>query len=187
MLDVNGYVAEASVDNFFIVTDRALLTPPTATNLKGVTRETRARDCAASSGSRRRKSRSRCSTSGPRRKRSSAGPAAEVVPVVSVDDRAIGGRRDRPGDRTDHGRVPRARARRRARRSIKSQLQRASRRRMIGVSGCKVDELGLRDGEIALAPRYCRNAVERPHHRLSRDPRHDAAPQSAGPSTARGG
>jgi branched-chain amino acid aminotransferase len=40
LLDGQGYVAEASVDNFFIVTEQALLTPPTATNLKGVTRET---------------------------------------------------------------------------------------------------------------------------------------------------
>src|SRR5882757_7517373 len=39
MLDGQGYVAEATVDNFFIVTERALLTPPTATNLKGITRE----------------------------------------------------------------------------------------------------------------------------------------------------
>src|SRR4051812_22713655 len=40
MLDGQGYVAEATVDNFFIVSEHALLTPPTATNLKGVTRET---------------------------------------------------------------------------------------------------------------------------------------------------
>ena len=40
MLDGQGYVAEATVDNFFIVTEHALLTPPTATNLKGITRET---------------------------------------------------------------------------------------------------------------------------------------------------
>src|SRR5919202_6502175 len=40
MLDASGYVAEATVDNFFIVTGRGLVTPPTATNLKGVTRET---------------------------------------------------------------------------------------------------------------------------------------------------
>ena len=39
-LDHNGYVAEATVDNFFIVVDRTLMTPPTATNLKGITRET---------------------------------------------------------------------------------------------------------------------------------------------------
>src|SRR6185503_19741855 len=40
MLDAQGYVAEATVDNFFIVTEHGLLTPPPATNLKGVTRET---------------------------------------------------------------------------------------------------------------------------------------------------
>src|SRR5436190_648116 len=40
MLDVNGYVAEATADNVFIVTARGLATPPTATNLNGVTRET---------------------------------------------------------------------------------------------------------------------------------------------------
>src|SRR5215216_6009528 len=40
MLDAQGYVAEATVDNFFIVIDHSLLTPPTATNVKGVTRET---------------------------------------------------------------------------------------------------------------------------------------------------
>ena len=38
MLDGQGYVAEATVDNFFIVSGDALLTPPTATNLKGITR-----------------------------------------------------------------------------------------------------------------------------------------------------
>jgi branched-subunit amino acid aminotransferase/4-amino-4-deoxychorismate lyase len=34
MLDAQGYVAEATVDNFFIVTGHALVTPPTATNPK---------------------------------------------------------------------------------------------------------------------------------------------------------
>src|SRR5581483_5038342 len=38
--DHNGYVAEATVDNFFIVTEQGLVAPPTATNLKGITRET---------------------------------------------------------------------------------------------------------------------------------------------------
>lgn len=40
MLDVNGYVAEATADNIFIVHSGCLTTPPTATNLKGITRET---------------------------------------------------------------------------------------------------------------------------------------------------
>ena len=38
LLEHGGYVAEATVDNVFIVTDHALVAPPTATNLKGVTR-----------------------------------------------------------------------------------------------------------------------------------------------------
>ena len=78
------------MDNFFIVTDHALVTPPTATNLKGVTRETLL-------GARRE----------PRHpgrgeavhavrgldgdaKRSSAGPAPKSCRCVSVDDRTIG-------------------------------------------------------------------------------------------------
>jgi branched-subunit amino acid aminotransferase/4-amino-4-deoxychorismate lyase len=73
MLDGQGYVSEATVDNFFIVTDHALLTPPTATNLKGVTRETLL-GVAVALGIKARRSRSRCSTSGRRRKRSSAAP-----------------------------------------------------------------------------------------------------------------
>src|SRR5262249_33715891 len=39
MLDRDGYVAEATADNIFIVTDQGLVTPPTTTNLKGITRE----------------------------------------------------------------------------------------------------------------------------------------------------
>jgi len=39
LLDLQGYVSEASADNFFIVTNHALVTPPTSTNLPGVTRE----------------------------------------------------------------------------------------------------------------------------------------------------
>ena len=40
LLDDRGFVAEATADNVFIGTPRGLLTPPTATNLKGITRET---------------------------------------------------------------------------------------------------------------------------------------------------
>src|SRR5262245_15421857 len=40
LLDREGYVAEGSADNVFIVTERALVTPPTSTNLRGITRET---------------------------------------------------------------------------------------------------------------------------------------------------
>src|SRR5258708_6410743 len=40
LLDRDGHAAEATADNVFIVTDRALVTPPTSTNLRGITRET---------------------------------------------------------------------------------------------------------------------------------------------------
>src|SRR5262249_28985185 len=40
LLDSNGFVAEASADNVFIVTSTGLATPPIATNLNGITRET---------------------------------------------------------------------------------------------------------------------------------------------------
>ena len=75
MLDAQGYVAEATADNIFIVTATGWLTPPTATNLHGITRETlielarRPRHPHAKSG------RSRCSTCGPRARCSSAEPA----------------------------------------------------------------------------------------------------------------
>src|SRR6267143_956101 len=37
MLDIQGYVSEASADNFFIVQNHSVITPPTSTNLPGVT------------------------------------------------------------------------------------------------------------------------------------------------------
>ena len=40
MLDQNGFVAEGSADNIFIVKDGRLLTPPTVTALPGITRDT---------------------------------------------------------------------------------------------------------------------------------------------------
>lgn len=39
MLDTIGHVSEASADNFFIVRNHGIVTPPTQTNLPGVTRE----------------------------------------------------------------------------------------------------------------------------------------------------
>ena len=89
MLDTNGYVAEATVDNFFIVTARGLLTPPTATNLKGITRET-ILGLAASLGIRADEMPLTLFDVWTAREAFICGTAAEVVPVVSVDDRVIG-------------------------------------------------------------------------------------------------
>jgi branched-chain amino acid aminotransferase len=89
MLDAQGYVAEATVDNFFIVTDRALLAPPTATNLKGITRETLL-GVAVSLGIRTEESPFTLFDVWTAKEAFICGTAAEVVPVVSVDDRVIG-------------------------------------------------------------------------------------------------
>jgi branched-chain amino acid aminotransferase len=40
MLDASGYVSEGTADNIFIARDGLLMTPPTSSNLRGVTRET---------------------------------------------------------------------------------------------------------------------------------------------------
>jgi branched-chain amino acid aminotransferase len=89
MLDVQGYVAEATVDNFFIVTDHALMTPPTATNLKGVTRETLLA-LAATLGIKVEEKPFTLFDVWTAREAFICGTAAEVVPVVSVDERVIG-------------------------------------------------------------------------------------------------
>ncbi len=40
LLDINGYVSEATADNIFYIRHGVVGTPPTATNLKGITRAT---------------------------------------------------------------------------------------------------------------------------------------------------
>jgi branched-chain amino acid aminotransferase len=89
MLDGQGYVAEATVDNFFIVTERALLTPPTATNLKGITRET-ILEIAASLGIAAEERPFTLFDVWTSKEAFICGTGAEVVPVLSVDDRVIG-------------------------------------------------------------------------------------------------
>ena len=89
MLDAQGYVAEATVDNFFIVTDHALVTPPTATNLKGVTREALLA-VAVGLNIRTEEKPFTLFDVWTAREAFICGTGAEVVPVVSVDGRTIG-------------------------------------------------------------------------------------------------
>ena len=89
MLDGQGYVAEATVDNFFIVTEQALLTPPTATNLKGITRET-ILEVAATLGIVAEQRPFTLFDVWTSKEAFICGTGAEVVPVLSVDDRIIG-------------------------------------------------------------------------------------------------
>ena len=88
-LDRSGYVAEATVDNFFIVVDGRLVVPPTATNLKGITRETII-DLAVDLGIHTEE---RCFTLfdvWTARDAFMCGTMAEIVPVATVDGRTIG-------------------------------------------------------------------------------------------------
>jgi branched-chain amino acid aminotransferase len=89
LLDGNGYVAEASVDNFFIATAHGIVTPPTATNLKGVTRET-VLELAADLGIPAHERPFTLFDVWTAKEAFICGTAAEVVPVVSVDERTIG-------------------------------------------------------------------------------------------------
>ena len=88
-LDHNGYVAEATVDNFFIVVDRTLMTPPTATNLKGITRET-VLELAAELGIRTEERYFTLFDVWTAREAFMCGTMAEIVPIASVDGREIG-------------------------------------------------------------------------------------------------
>jgi branched-chain amino acid aminotransferase len=89
MLDVHGFVSEASVDNLFIVTERGLATPPTATNLKGVTRETIV-DLARGFEIAVEENPITLFDVWTAREVFICGTGAEVVPVGSVDGRSIG-------------------------------------------------------------------------------------------------
>jgi len=89
MLDINGYVAEATVDNFFIVAGTAVITPPAATNLKGITRET-VIEIAASLGISADEKPFTLFDVWTASEAFICGTAAEIVPVLSVDDRPIG-------------------------------------------------------------------------------------------------
>ncbi len=89
MLDIHGYVSEATADNFFIVRNSTVTTPWSSTNLPGVTRET-VLELAPTVGV---KSEERLFTLYDVWASDEAfitGTAAEIGPVVEVDGRQIG-------------------------------------------------------------------------------------------------
>ena len=89
LLDRDGHVAEATADNVFIVTERALVTPPTSTNLRGITRETILR-LAEELGIRAEEKAFALFDLWSAREAFMCGTMAEVVPIASVDGRTIG-------------------------------------------------------------------------------------------------
>ena len=88
-LDVDGYVSEASADNVFYVKDELITTPPTATNLKGITRTT-VLEIAKKLGYDTRVSHFILSDIHNADEVFLTGTAAEIEPVVEVDSRKIG-------------------------------------------------------------------------------------------------
>lgn len=89
MLDANGYVAEATADNVFIVTPRGLATPRTATNLNGITRET-VLEIARDRGIPYEERPFGLFEVWTAREVFICGTGAEIVPVLMVDRRTIG-------------------------------------------------------------------------------------------------
>jgi len=89
MLDLQGYISEASADNFFIVRNKVLMTPPTSTNLPGITRET-VIDLAGQRKWRVVEQFFSLFDAWTADECFITGTAAEVGPVVKVDGRQIG-------------------------------------------------------------------------------------------------
>jgi branched-chain amino acid aminotransferase len=89
LLDAQGYVAEATADNIFVLTDQGCFTPPTATNLKGITRET-VIELARDMGVAVVESRFTLVDVWTAREVWLCGTGAEIIPVRSVDGRTIG-------------------------------------------------------------------------------------------------
>ena len=89
LLDRDGHVAEATADNVFIVTERGVVTPPTSTNLRGITRDT-ILQLAGELGIRTEERPFALFDLWSAREAFMCGTMAEVVPIASVDGRTIG-------------------------------------------------------------------------------------------------
>jgi len=98
MLDTDGYVAECSGENFFLVRDRVVKTPPLTSVLNGITRDTAMQLLRASGFAviEQRFSRDEAYLA---HEAFMTGTAAEVTPVRELDDRVIGA--GRPGTVTN--------------------------------------------------------------------------------------
>src|SRR2546427_11223136 len=89
MLDIHGYVSDASAENIFIGRHHTTLTPFTSTNLPGVTRET-VLELAPSLGLDSKEQFFTLYDVWASDEAFITGSAAEVAPVVEVDGRTIG-------------------------------------------------------------------------------------------------
>lgn len=98
MLDADGYVSEATVENVFIMTGRGLATPPVSTNLNGITRGA-VMELASSLAIRCEERRFTLFDVWTAKEAFLCGTAAEIVPVGSVDGRTIGSGEPGPATR----------------------------------------------------------------------------------------
>ena len=89
LLDTAGHVSEASADNFFIVRNHSVVTPPTQTNLPGVTREA-VLELAEKLGIGAHEKPFTLYDVWAANEAFITGTAAEIGPVVEVDGRQIG-------------------------------------------------------------------------------------------------
>ena len=89
LLDIHGYVSEASAENIFIVRNHTIVTPFTSTNLPGVTRET-VLELAPGLGLEAKEQFFTLYDVWAADEAFITGSAAEVAPVVEVDGRTIG-------------------------------------------------------------------------------------------------
>ena len=89
MLDIHGYVSEASAENVFIVRNHTLVTPFTSTNLPGVTRET-VLELAPGLNLMAQEQFFTLYDVWAADEAFITGSAAEIAPVVEVDGRTIG-------------------------------------------------------------------------------------------------
>ena len=89
MLDRDGLRRRGHGRQLFLVTERGLVTPPTATNLRGITRET-VLELAADLGIRADEQRFTLFDVWTAREAFMCGTGAEIVPIASVDGRMIG-------------------------------------------------------------------------------------------------
>jgi len=88
-LDHEGFVAEATADNIFILSDAGLLTPPATSTLKGITRET-VLELAAELHIPAEERPFTLVDVWTAREAFMCGTMAEIVPIASVDGRVIG-------------------------------------------------------------------------------------------------
>ena len=97
MLDIHGYVSEATADNFFIIRNHTVNTPWSSTNLPGVTRET-ILELAPQVGLKPEERLFTLYDVWAADEAFITGTAAEIGPVVEVDGRHIGD--GKPGPQT---------------------------------------------------------------------------------------